>query len=201
MSLSAAAAAAAALSARTPALNEIPTTAATCIISVYINNNKNNSPVSALELVESCCGTADAVSYFDCDYHITAQGQTVSSLADCLIKGSSSGSGSEAREGIVQVWCDNANEDVDTSAPPDGGMTISATIAVATDSSTEGASTTPTKEKRGEAELEEERLIGTGAELETILKGGGLAQGNSVGVTTAILLVLMAFGGAVRPVP
>ncbi|KAL3441410.1 hypothetical protein BJX65DRAFT_313851 [Aspergillus insuetus] len=197
--ISSSAAAAAALSACMPGLHDIPTIAATCAISLH----NNNSPAHALELVESCCGSADAISYFDCDcdcdYYCIAQGQsnTIGGLADCLSKAPSSGFISNA--GIVQVWCNDASTDVDASDTPGGSITVSATSAVATKTSTEPpAPTTPT---RKEEELEDKHEpTGRKGELDTIIPWDE-AQGNSVGVTTAILLALMAFGGAVRPVP
>ncbi|KAL3455623.1 hypothetical protein BJX64DRAFT_294885 [Aspergillus heterothallicus] len=194
------AAAAAALSACMPGLHDTPTITTTCVISLH-NNYNNNSPAHALELVESCCGGADAISYSDCDcdYYCIAQGQsdTVGSLANCLAKAPSSGFISNA--GIVQVWCNDASTDVDASDTPGGSITVNATSAVATKTSTEpSASTTPTR--KGEESEDKHEPTGTKGELETIISGGE-AQGNSVGVTTAILLALMAFGGAVRPVP
>jgi hypothetical protein len=191
--MSSSAAAAAASLTCTPGLHKIPTMTATCVISVHINNNdNNNSPVRALNLMESCCGTTDVVSYSDCDcnYYCITQDQpdTVSGLADCLIKGSSSGL--TAKAGIVQVWCNSANPDVNVSDTPGGSITISAS-----ETSTE-PSITPTDKGEG---LEDEPT-GTKGELEAIMTGGE-ARGNSVSITTAILLALMAFGGAVRPVP
>ncbi|KAL2786453.1 hypothetical protein BJX66DRAFT_312725 [Aspergillus keveii] len=189
-------AAAAALLNRTPGLCEISTTTSTpCVISIHINSDDNKSPTHDLELMESCRGTDDVVSYSDCDCdcYCIAQSQpdTVGGLADCLAKGSSC-SGISAKGGIVQVWCNNVIADADVSDTPGGSITISASET----SAEPPASTTPSE--KGE-ELEDEPTE-TKGELETILNGGE-AQGNSVTVTTAILLALMAFGGAVRPAP
>jgi hypothetical protein len=164
----------------------------------HINSDDNKSPTHALELMESCRGTDDVVSYSDCDCdcYCIAQSQpdTVGGLADCLAKGSSC-SGISAKAVFVQAWSNDANVDPDASDNP--GVT-SIAISASETSSEPPVSATPTEKW---VELEDgHEPTGTKGELETIIQGGK-AQGNSVGITTAILLALMAFGGAVRPVP
>ncbi|KAJ0413183.1 hypothetical protein BJY00DRAFT_320044 [Aspergillus carlsbadensis] len=183
------------LSSCTPTLQEVPTTAAACSISTHISSS-SSSPVRTLQVVEGCCcGTADAVAYSDGAYSCITQSQTVGDVADCLLKGSRPGSDFGAKAGIGQIL-GNAHADADAS-PTSGGSIPSRAIAVATDASTE-PSTTPMA-KRAKLECEPS---GTKTGLK-IGVNGGEAQGHSASfsVTTAILLALMVFGGAVRPVP
>ncbi|RDW63042.1 uncharacterized protein DSM5745_10153 [Aspergillus mulundensis] len=125
-------------------------------------------------------------AYSDCDSYCLPQGQSVGDLARCLVEGS-------AEPAQVRY-----NVDVDAGATSINSLIISSGASAAKTSS-EGPST-PTampatetgdvQSKFTEKEME--------TELETRMNGGEM-QINSVSVTTAILLALMVFGGAVRP--
>jgi hypothetical protein len=95
----------------------------------------NNSAI-----MSSCCSDASVVEYGGCDYYCLAQGQSVGTLAECLIKASEAG----------EVWCNtNANGTATATATATGTgvVTLSATAtdADSTSSSTSsGSSATST---------------------------------------------------------
>jgi hypothetical protein len=88
----------------------------------------NNSAI-----MSSCCSDASIVEYDGCDYYCLAQGQSVGTLAECLIKGSNAG----------EVWCNtkaNATATATGTATGTGVVTLSASTTDA-DSTTSGTST------------------------------------------------------------
>jgi hypothetical protein len=80
----------------------------------------NNSAI-----MSSCCSDASVVEYDGCDYYCLAQGQSVGTLAECLIKASEAG----------EVWC---NTNANATATGTGVVTLSAT---ATDTDSTSSST------------------------------------------------------------
>ncbi|KAL4904790.1 hypothetical protein BDW74DRAFT_178365 [Aspergillus multicolor] len=176
-------------------LYEIPTADAACAISIPINQI-NNGP-STLQMMESCCGAAAVIPYSDCSYYCLAQDQSTGDLAQCLI---------DASPESAEVWC---NVDVDVDVDGDDTIVSSGADASQTSTSSEGPTTPtpmPAKGKRDEesglSETETETGTGTETQLEKRTDVDELqSSSNSVSITTAVLLALMVFGGAVRPVP
>ncbi|KAL4897946.1 hypothetical protein BDV59DRAFT_198204 [Aspergillus ambiguus] len=102
-------------------LYDIPVKDAACAMPIQGNNSA---------IMSSCCSSASIVSYDNCDYYCLAQGQTVGTLAECLIKASKPG----------EVWCNtNANATATGSVPTTGAGTIVAT-ATGSDSTSTGTS-------------------------------------------------------------
>ena len=94
----------------------------------------NNSAI-----MSSCCSDASVVEYDGCDYYCLAQGQSVGTLAECLIKASEPG----------KVWCNtdaNATATATATATGTGIVTLSATTtdADSTGSSTSGSTASST---------------------------------------------------------
>ncbi|KAJ5935093.1 hypothetical protein N7466_004640 [Penicillium verhagenii] len=87
-------------------------------------------------VMSSCCGEASVVEYDDCDYYCLAQGQTVGTLAECLIKASEPG----------QVWCNtNANATATATATATGtGVVTLDSTATGTGSTASGTSSSAT---------------------------------------------------------
>ncbi|KAJ5991531.1 hypothetical protein N7499_003948 [Penicillium canescens] len=112
-------------------LYDIPTHDAACAMPMENNNSA---------IMSSCCSDASVVEYYGCDYYCLAQGQSVGTLAECLIKASEAG----------EVWCNtNANGTATATATATGTgvVTLSATAtdADSTSSSTSsGSSATST---------------------------------------------------------
>ncbi|OGE50175.1 hypothetical protein PENARI_c018G08256 [Penicillium arizonense] len=112
-------------------LYDIPTHDAACAMPMANNNSA---------IMSSCCSDASVVEYDGCDYYCLAQGQSVGTLAECLIKASEAG----------EVWCNtNANGTATATATATGTgvVTLSATAtdADSTSSSTSsGSSATST---------------------------------------------------------
>ncbi|KAJ6073287.1 hypothetical protein N7467_011372 [Penicillium canescens] len=112
-------------------LYDIPTHDAACAMPMENNNSA---------IMSSCCSDASVVEYDGCDYYCLAQGQSVGTLAECLIKASEAG----------EVWCNtNANGTATATATATGTgvVTLSATAtdADSTSSSTSsGSSATST---------------------------------------------------------
>lgn len=82
--------------------------------------------------MSSCCSDASVVEYDGCDYYCLAQGQSVGTLAECLIKASEPG----------EVWCNtnaNATATATATATGTGVVTLSATTSGA-DSTGSGTS-------------------------------------------------------------
>jgi hypothetical protein len=91
----------------------------------------NNSAI-----MSSCCSDASVVEYDGCDYYCLAQGQSIGTLAECLIKASEAG----------EVWCNtnaNATATATATATGTGVVTLSATTtdADSNSSSTSSGST------------------------------------------------------------
>jgi cobalamin biosynthesis Mg chelatase CobN len=108
-------------------LYDIPTHDAACAMPMQSNNSA---------IMSSCCSDASVVEYDGCDYFCLAQGQSVGTLAECLIKASEAG----------EVWCNtNANGTATATATATGTgvVTLSATAtdADSTSSSTSSGST------------------------------------------------------------
>jgi hypothetical protein len=94
-------------------LYDIPTHDAACAMPMKGNYS---------EIMSSCCSSASVIEYDGCDYYCLAQGQTVGTLAECLIKASEPG----------QVWCNtnaNATATATATATGTGVVTLSATSA------------------------------------------------------------------------
>ncbi|KAJ6180731.1 hypothetical protein N7519_011192 [Penicillium mononematosum] len=111
-------------------LYDIPTHDAACAMSIQGNNSA---------IMSSCCSDASVVEYDGCDYYCLAQGQSVGTLAECLIKASEPG----------EVWCNtnaNATATATATATGTGVVTLSATTtgADSTGSSTSGSTATST---------------------------------------------------------
>ncbi|RAH72563.1 uncharacterized protein BO66DRAFT_389859 [Aspergillus aculeatinus CBS 121060] len=103
-------------------LYEIPIKDAACAMPSTGNNSA---------IMSSCCGAADVVSYSSCDYYCLAQGQTVHTLAECLIKASEAG----------EVWCNTgANATATGTVPATGAGTIVATASATSSSTKKGKS-------------------------------------------------------------
>ncbi|KAJ5123737.1 hypothetical protein N7448_009834 [Penicillium atrosanguineum] len=98
-------------------LYDIPVSDAACAMPMKGNYSS---------IMSSCCSSASVVQYDDCDYYCLAEGQSVGTLAECLIKASEPG----------EVWCNtNANSTATATATATGTgvVTLSAT-ATGTDS-------------------------------------------------------------------
>ncbi|KAJ5742422.1 uncharacterized protein N7511_011441 [Penicillium nucicola] len=118
---------ASATSSCTAKLYDIPTHDAACAMPMQSNNSA---------IMSSCCSNASVVEYDGCDYYCLAQGQSVGTLAECLIKASEAG----------EVWCNtnaNATATATATATGTGVVTqgVSTTGADSTSSSTSTGST------------------------------------------------------------
>jgi hypothetical protein len=105
-------------------LYDIPTHDAACAMPMRSNNSA---------IMSSCCSEASVVEYDSCDYYCLAQGQSIGTLAECLIKGSEAG----------EVWCNtnaNATATATATATGTGVVTLSASTTDA-DSTSSGTST------------------------------------------------------------
>lgn len=105
-------------------LYDIPTHDAACAMPMQSNNSA---------IMSSCCSDASVLEYDGCDYYCLAQGQSVGTLAECLIKASEAG----------EVWCNtNANNTATATATATGTgvVTLSAT-ATDTDSTSSSTAT------------------------------------------------------------
>ncbi|CAG8026331.1 unnamed protein product [Penicillium olsonii] len=108
-------------------LYDIPTHDAACAMPMQSNNSA---------IMSSCCSEASVVEYDGCDYYCLAQGQSVGTLAECLLKASEPG----------EVWCNtnaNATATATATATGTGVVTLSATSTDA-DSTTSGTSSSST---------------------------------------------------------
>lgn len=108
-------------------LYDLPTHDAACAMPMQSNNSA---------IMSSCCSDASVVEYDGCDYYCLAQGQSVGTLAECLIKASEPG----------EVWCNtnaNATATATATATGTGIVTLSAstTGADSTGSGTSSGST------------------------------------------------------------
>jgi hypothetical protein len=105
-------------------LYDIPTHDAACAMPMQSNNSA---------IMSSCCSDASVVEYDGCDYYCLAQGQTVATLAECLIKGSEPG----------EVWCNtNANATATATATATGtGIVTLGASTTGADSTRTGTST------------------------------------------------------------
>ncbi|KAJ5353739.1 hypothetical protein N7541_006303 [Penicillium brevicompactum] len=108
-------------------LYDLPTHDAACAMPMQSNNSA---------IMSSCCSDAAVVEYDGCDYYCLAQGQSVGTLAECLIKASEPG----------EVWCNtNANATATATATATGTgvvtLTASTTDADSTSSGTSSGST------------------------------------------------------------
>lgn len=100
-------------------LYDIPTHDAACAMPMENNNSA---------IMSSCCSDASVVEYGGCDYYCLAQGQSVGTLAECLIKASEAG----------EVWYNtNANGTATATATATGTgvVTLSATATDANSTS------------------------------------------------------------------
>ncbi|KAL4807547.1 hypothetical protein BDV18DRAFT_158765 [Aspergillus unguis] len=155
----------------------IPTTAAACAMHIP---RTINSTYHHHALLSSCCGPASVTAHpDDCSsYYCLAQGQTISDLAEYLRE-------SNERGEYLHVWCD-----------AEGDATGSGTAKEAVGFTVAGTGTgTGT---RSESEPESPGILA--AALSITIGANGL-EVQTVSVTTALLLLLMALGGVVRPVP
>lgn len=83
-------------------LYDIPVHDAACAMPMKSNYSS---------IMSSCCFSASVVQYDDCDYYCLAEGQSVGTLAECLIKASEPG----------EVWCNtNANATATATATATG---------------------------------------------------------------------------------
>ncbi|CAG7967508.1 unnamed protein product [Penicillium nalgiovense] len=92
-------------------LYDIPTHDAACAMPIQSNNSA---------IMSSCCSDSSIVEYDGCDYYCLAQGQSIGTLAECLIKASEPG----------EVWCNtnaNATATATATAAGTGIVTLSAT--------------------------------------------------------------------------
>ncbi|CAG7916267.1 unnamed protein product [Penicillium olsonii] len=108
-------------------LYDIPTHDAACAMPMQSNNSA---------IMSSCCSEASVVEYDGCDYYCLAQGQSVGTLAECLLKASEPG----------EVWCNtnaNATATATATATGTGVVTLSATSTDA-ESTTSGTSSSST---------------------------------------------------------
>lgn len=117
-------------------LYDIPVHDAACAMPMKSNYSS---------IMSSCCSSASVVQYDDCDYYCLAEGQSVGTLAECLIKASEPG----------EVWCNtNANATATATATATGTdiVTLSAT-ATGSDSTgtatSSGATSTSTATSAG----------------------------------------------------
>lgn len=105
-------------------LYDIPTHDAACALPIAKSN--------ASSVMSDCCSSASVVEYDGCDYYCLAQGQTVGTLAECLIKAVGAG----------EFWCNtnaNATATATATATGTGVVTLGATTTGA-DSTASGTS-------------------------------------------------------------
>jgi hypothetical protein len=81
--------------------------------------------------MSSCCSSASVVQYDDCDYYCLAEGQSVATLAECLIKASEPG----------EVWCNTNGNATATATATATGTDIVTLSATATGSDSTGTAT------------------------------------------------------------
>ncbi|KAJ5102533.1 hypothetical protein N7532_003062 [Penicillium argentinense] len=112
-------------------LYDIPTHDAACAMPMKSNYSS---------IMTECCSSASVVEYDDCDYYCLAQGQSVGTLAECLIKASEPG----------EVWCNtnaNATATATGTATGTGVVTLGTTTIGATSTASgtsSGSSSTST---------------------------------------------------------
>ncbi|CAG8402149.1 unnamed protein product [Penicillium salamii] len=109
-------------------LYDIPTHDAACAMPMQSNNSA---------IMSSCCSEASVVEYDGCDYYCLAQGQSVGTLAACLIKASEAG----------EVWCNtNANSTATATATATGTgiVTLSTGVDVTSSATSSGSTATST---------------------------------------------------------
>ncbi|RAL13856.1 uncharacterized protein BO97DRAFT_404646 [Aspergillus homomorphus CBS 101889] len=144
-------------------LYDIPVKDAACAMPMTGNNSA---------IMTSCCGSADVVSYDSCDYYCLADGQTIGTLAECLIKASEAG----------EVWCNtNANATATGSVPTTGAGTIVAT-----------ATSTSTSTKKGKSSG---TGTGSSASASSTSGAGIVARVSKKAVGVVALLVAGVIGG------
>ncbi|PYH49140.1 uncharacterized protein BP01DRAFT_352658 [Aspergillus saccharolyticus JOP 1030-1] len=144
-------------------LYQIPVKDAACAMPMTGNNSA---------IMSSCCGSADIVSYDSCDYYCLADGQSVGTLAECLIKASEAG----------EVWCNtNANATATGSVPATGAGTIVATASAtgtssqkSTSSGSATGSSASASSTSGAAVGLSKKAVGVVALLVAGVVGGGL---------------------------
>lgn len=106
-------------------LYDIPTHDAACALPVAMGNSSS--------IMSDCCSSASVIEYDGCDYYCLAQGQTVGTLAECLIKAAGAG----------EFWCNtnaNATATATATATGTGVVTLGATTTGA-ESTASGTST------------------------------------------------------------
>lgn len=92
-------------------LYDIPTHDAACAMPMKGNYSS---------IMGDCCSSASVVEYDGCDYYCLAQGQSVGTLAECLIKAAGAG----------EFWCNtnaNATATATATATGTGVVTLGAT--------------------------------------------------------------------------
>lgn len=123
-------------------------------------------------IMSDCCSSASVVEYDGCDYYCLAQGQTVGTLAECLIKAAGAG----------EFWCNtnaNATATATATATGTGVVTLGATTTGA-DSAASGTSSgsTATSTSTSGAGVVRARPVSKSA----LAMVGVLIMGSAIGV-------------------